>query len=173
MSLADYADSGSWMKAGTHDVSVRAFRTFDYNTGNPGVEFTLADSAGRTIKTGMPLTEKALWKLASFAQACGMTKEQLRTYDPHNPTAHRMLVNKRLRITIEKPEGSKYHEVADWEPIPNGRPTVQTPQERPIANSAPPPQQQANHQPPTEYDDGRPPETDEYAGAPSGNEIPF
>lgn len=171
MSLADYADSGSWMKAGVHDVSVRAVRVFEYNTGTPGVEFTLADQAGRTIKTGMPLSEKALWKLASFAQACGMTKEQLRTYDPNNDSAHRILINKRLRITIEKPEGSKYHEVADWEPIPNGRAPQPAPQERPAARQPSQPAVAPTAEP--QYDNSAPPETDDYSGPPSGDDVPF
>jgi hypothetical protein len=63
------------------------------------------------------LTEKALWRLAQFASACGFSKEECRAYNTDNPNSHTMLHNKQLIVFVAKTapnaEGKSYNEVAE------------------------------------------------------------
>lgn len=116
-SLADHWE-GNFLGSGWHDVIVTGYRTFQFNSGNPGVEFEVQSATGTTGKvSGFVLVEKALWKLANFARACGLTKEEAAKYNPHIPNSHQALLNKRVRVRSEKPENSEYYEVVEWEPF--------------------------------------------------------
>jgi hypothetical protein len=61
------------------------------------------------------MLENCFWKIALFAEACGITQEQARAYDPLDLRHHARLVNKQLMVLVEKPD--KYNEVTEfWSP---------------------------------------------------------
>ena len=111
MSLADHFDGG-WLREGWHTVTVKDFRTFQYNTGSDGVEFQVTDDRGQKSKVSFCLVEAALWKLGQFAQACGLTRDQAKKYEPGRENCHNLLVGKQLQVLVV-PEG-KYHKIDDW-----------------------------------------------------------
>lgn len=117
MSLADHWSEDKYLTSGEWEVEVTKYRVFDCNSGNRGVEFALRHESGRETKTAFILTEKALWKLATFARDLGFTKDQCRTYDPFKDSAHQMLVGRRIIVDVDKDSSGKYHEVVDWRPI--------------------------------------------------------
>lgn len=155
MSLADHWSDGNYFTEGEYEVEVSDYRVFTYNTGNPGVEFKLRSDDGKEIKLGLSLKDTALWKLALFARDCGMTKEQCRNYNTDNENSHRVLLGKRVCITVLKQD--KYHEVDSWRAVDPGKPAhgkltpVQRPESRP---------QQARGD-------------DNYSPPMSGGEVPF
>jgi len=116
MNLAKYAD-GEYLKAGDHDVTIKEFKRFKYNSGSEGLEVHMADAAGRTTKTDFNLNDKCLWVLASFAQACGITREELADY------SHDMLQGRHVRVrVVGEVKGDKtYHSVdkdnQGWWPV--------------------------------------------------------
>ena len=111
MSLADYY-GGGYISSGEHAVTVTACKKITYNSGNAGVEWTLRDGRGRTTTVAVPLLEKCYWKIAKFAEACGITEEQARAYDPLDMRHHSRLINRSLVVRVEKPD--KYAEVTDF-----------------------------------------------------------
>jgi len=99
-------------------VRICDFRTFTAHSGNRGVNFTVIDKDGKTCKTsGFMFVDASLPHLAKFAKACGLTREQAATYDPAGEQSHRILMNKPLRVYVDKdPKNDKYHIVTDYEP---------------------------------------------------------
>lgn len=117
MSLADHWSDGKYLTEGWHEVVVKAFEVFTYNSGNSGVKFTVEGEGGRASGTdGFSLLPQALWKLAGFAQACGMTKEECCDYNPDDPNSHAMLVGRKLQVLVQK-EKEKYHRAVEWESV--------------------------------------------------------
>jgi len=116
MSLADHYDGG-WLESGWHTVTVKSFRTFEYNTGSPGVEFELRGDEGQRGSVSFNLLEQCLYKLGQFAKACGLSREQAKRYDTSNPNSHKLLVGNRVKVFSEKPKGSDYHEVTEWDAV--------------------------------------------------------
>lgn len=112
MSLADHYDGGSWLQEGWHDVSIKGYNVFQYNSGSDGVQFKLTDTGGRTGKVSFCLVETILWRLAEFAKACGLTKDEAARYEPSSANSHHVLVGRHLQVRLEKQE--KYHEVVEW-----------------------------------------------------------
>lgn len=112
MSLADHYDGGSWLQEGWHDVAIKGYNVFQYNSGSNGVQFELAGAGGRTGKVSFCLVETILWRLAEFAKACGLTKEEAARYEPSSANSHHVLVGRRLQVRLIKEE--KYHEVVEW-----------------------------------------------------------
>ncbi len=140
MSLADYWD-GMWLPDGWHSVTIKDVRAFDAASGTSGVEFSCVDTNGNKTKASFYLTELAMWRLASFAKACGLTREQARNYNTDNPNSHRQLIGKRLRVEVVPDErDEKYHKVGDWTTdegfVP---PPVESPPESMIVDESPPP----------------------------------
>ena len=122
MPLNDYWDTepgqgGTYLEAGWHDVRVSDYRVFTAHSGNKGVNFTIVDKDGKSCKTGgFMFVDASLPHLAKFAKACGLTREQAATYDPTVESSHRILLNKPLRVLVEKdPKNDKYHIVTDYE----------------------------------------------------------
>ena len=109
---------GSWMPPGEHDVVITSYKPFTANSGNRGIEYTFRDNLGRTIKDACYLSQKALWKLANLAKACGMKKQQAASFDETNERQHSWFINKRLRIIVEKgapnAAGKSYSEVSEY-----------------------------------------------------------
>ena len=119
MSLAEHYDpnkvgGGSWLDVGRHEVTVRSHRLFNYNSGNKGVEFEVADDNGAIAKVGgFVLVEKAVWKLANFAAACGLTRSEMKRYNwEKDDKCHNILLNRHVGVTVE--QVGDYKEVTDF-----------------------------------------------------------
>lgn len=142
MSLADHWDGGDYLGVGDHRCTVSKFRMFSAKTGTPGVEFTLRDSRGKEIGLGLYLTEKAMGRLASFAKACGMSREEAARYNPAKQDAHNVMLNREVMVRVEKNERD-YSEVAEWwkvgedAPKPYRQPQP-APQAQPASDYGPP-----------------------------------
>jgi len=119
-SLADHWNQGgNYLPEGDHNVAIGSYGQVKYNSGNIGVRFSLFDNRRRESHVSFVLTEAALWRIASFAQACGFTQEQCRTYDPYVFANHQRMVGRRLMITIGKgkpspKDGKQYNEVTSF-----------------------------------------------------------
>ncbi len=112
MSLGDHrGTSGDYLQEGNHHVKITKVRLFKYSNGNPGVEFHFRDQLGKTGKYGLSLHENALWKLGNFAIACGLTEDDLKTYNEKSPNSHQRLVEKQVMIRMVR--GEKYCNVPD------------------------------------------------------------
>jgi hypothetical protein len=116
VSLADHWD-GDWLRSGWHEVQVVDLDTSVRNdkTGNSGVSFDVQDERGAKGKVTFWLTDKALWRLASFAAACGLTREEGAKYEPTERRSHLVLMKRKLQVLVI-PDG-KYHRVDDWMPL--------------------------------------------------------
>lgn len=169
MSLADYYDEGKYFKPGSYPMTVKGTRFFTYNTGSPGVEFVCGDGT-RELKAGFCLVEKALWKLADFAKACGISIQQMRAIDPSNQNSFRVFVGKSFRGIVGKTEpnaqGKCYSELVDWEELSG-------PAAKAMQAAAPP--TPAPAAPPTEDPYTTPGYTDqvEEPAMPVADDIPF
>lgn len=121
-SLAEYEGS-PYLKEGNHNVQVESHRMFEYNSGSPGVEFSLR-GVGGTTKLSFCLHENSLFNLANFARDCGLNEDQMRAYDPHNPACHNVLRGRMIGVQIAPVErsGKTYHEVFGWFPAENPPP---------------------------------------------------
>jgi hypothetical protein len=120
MSLADHygkerGAGGKYLDAGEYDVVVTEYRCFTSNSGTRGVELVVADPQQRTSKATFWLTEKALPILASFAEACGISQQEARSYNDANEASNQIFVNRRVRVVVEKGDDG-YHKITDWKP---------------------------------------------------------
>lgn len=113
------AGGGKWLKEGEHEVTIKSFRVFQYNTGNDGLELGLEDGTGRTGKYALSLHPNSLWKLANFAVACGLDDNQMRAYDPVVQSAHNVLMGRKIGVVVElvpskNDPDKKYAEVVEF-----------------------------------------------------------
>jgi hypothetical protein len=99
MDLSKY--DSDYLSEGTYQLTVKSFRLFQTNAQNKGVEFVLVDDHGASTKAGFYLTNKAMYRLTSFARACGV--EDLVNYE------HDQLVGAQVmcRVVLD----GKYHQV--------------------------------------------------------------
>ncbi len=115
-SLETYYDGdGEYLGIGWHTVQITNYRTFVPNSKNPGVEFEVVDTTDKLkSKTdGFYFhTEGSLKRLASFARACGLTREECARYNTDSGNSHAALVGKIVRVLVEK--DGKYHKVTEW-----------------------------------------------------------
>jgi hypothetical protein len=107
------------LKAGWHEVRVIKYElTNNPNSGNDGVEFYVKDRHDNQCKATFWLTEKAMRRLAWFAQACGLTEEEAKGYEPLDGRSHRLLIGMRVRVlVVPQRNDPKYHEVSEWEAL--------------------------------------------------------
>lgn len=115
MSLADFwseGGSGEYLPVGEHSVHVASVKFITYNSGNRGIEYTVTDAHRRKATVSFVLVEKALWKLATFVAALGVTKDQARAFDPERIEHHQRMIGRGCMIEIEK--GEKYLDVTRW-----------------------------------------------------------
>lgn len=98
------------------NVCVRDCRWVSSNkSGNQAVEFTLNGGPSQEWQTRLWLTPRALYRLVSFAKACGVTSEMARSYDIWSWTSHRTLLRRELTIAVVREE--KGDEVVNWWPL--------------------------------------------------------
>ncbi|MCK4624047.1 MAG: hypothetical protein KAV00_01965 [Phycisphaerae bacterium] len=119
--LADHWDDSNYLPEGWHDVVVKEFKLIDRDP--PGVSFTVVhQESGQQCETdafwlanapGSSATGSPLFRLAGFAKACGLSREESAHYDIDDPNSHAMLVGLKLRVlvTLEK---EKYHRATEW-----------------------------------------------------------
>ena len=122
-SLAEHLVEGNFFEPGDHEVTVASYRLFSSKSGTEGVEFILTGERGKQTRASFYLTEKALRRLAWFAEACGLSKDDMRTYNTDTPGSHEQLLGKRVLVTIEKvsaQNGKEYSEVVAWRKSENG-----------------------------------------------------
>jgi len=113
--LAEHWDGG-YLGNGWHRVKVVGYRMFESKKGNPGVEFEMQSlDTGAKTKAGFMLMEQTYW--AQFAQACGLTREQAKAYNPDNQNHHRTLVGCELWVEVMPDRSGQYHEAANWQTI--------------------------------------------------------
>lgn len=123
MNLDAYYDksdnAGSHLETGEHRVRVTKYRTIDANSGNKGVAFTVQDAMRCTSETdGFWFSEAALPRLARFAKACGMTREEMSGYNPMLPQSHQLLVGREFIATVTpQPDKPQYGHVSDWRSV--------------------------------------------------------
>jgi hypothetical protein len=116
MSLADHYD-GRYLGAGWHQVRVESYDCRFATTGTGLVEFTVRADNNSTSRATFFLTEKAMYRLAGFAKACGLSRDDAKRYDEQNANSHQVLVGARLNVHVEPKkgdDGKTYHRVTDW-----------------------------------------------------------
>ena len=134
-SLADYK-GGKYLGPGDHLVTVMSYEPVDSEKcQTEGMTFHLETNTGSGIDETFWITEKALGRLSSFADACGLSEETKRHYDPWQFASHKMLVSRRVWVRIVKPD--KYAEVDDWWAM-----DAQAPAQQPTSTPAVAPVQQ-------------------------------
>jgi len=143
--LADHWSEGKYMDEGNHVAKIVSVRMFTYTSGGPGVEFKLINAEKREIKIGFSLKETALWKLASFVAACGLTKEECRDYNSNSPESHNRLVGRKMNIVVVK--NGKYHEVDEWSKLEIGQPATEEPKLTPPSNPTLVPESEPTREP--------------------------
>ncbi|HNO80584.1 MAG TPA: hypothetical protein PKN33_21260 [Phycisphaerae bacterium] len=84
-------------------------------SNNRGVEFTLKGGPSQVWEARFWFTPRALFRLVSFAKACGITAEMARSYDIWSLASHLTLLHRELAIAIVP--GGKRYEVVNWWPI--------------------------------------------------------
>lgn len=72
-------DDNQFFPEGEHEVYIKTINQEQSKKGNQMLVVVLADKMGREEKEFFPLGDTALWKLASFAKATGLTKEELKS----------------------------------------------------------------------------------------------
>jgi len=117
-------EGGGYVQAGDHDLTVVSQKEIDKIT-TPNREYVLRNETGDTVKATFFLTPKAEWRLAKFAVACGLTKEQRQefTFDMLCGCQVHVRVIQKTR-TVDGEEKT-YHEVDTGNVWPVG--TVTTP----------------------------------------------
>jgi hypothetical protein len=114
MTLADHWNDGDYLGVGNHDpVEVTGFKTNRCDSGSMAVNFAVANNDGES-KAGFVIKGKGIGRLASFAKACGMTRDEAAEYDPESKHSHQQLVGRKVGVHVKK--DGKYHEVDDWWP---------------------------------------------------------
>lgn len=148
--LADRWDEGTWMLEGWHQTKVVKSEV-SKPTDNEKVSFGLADTTtGATGKADFWLTEKAMGFLIEFAQACGLTREEARSYDPYKPRCHDVLVGRTLNVLITSRDGTgkdgtqrTFREATSWSPLSEDPNAPASPRvARPETSAEPPPPNQ-------------------------------
>lgn len=129
MSLADF--KSKYLREGETEVGITSVRFFSYNSGSRGVEFSVSAGNGATGKVSFCLVQTALWKLAWFAECCGMSTDDMRKIDPPGEQGFNAFMGRRfLAICEKKPyekdgETKNATEITDW--LPSGSPTFARP----------------------------------------------
>lgn len=111
--LSKHWSDNLYLEEGWHNVKVDAFRLFTFNTGSDGVEFILKRGSAKA-KIGFCLKDTILWKLAGFAKACGLSKEEAASYDTDQPNSHAVLLRRSVRVEI-KNNADGYGDVVAWD----------------------------------------------------------
>lgn len=121
MSLADHY-GGTYFKPGDHRVRVRSVKEVTSGKkGTPGLEVIYSDGE-REIKDTLWLTEKAYFRIANLCAALGMSDQEMRSYEPDDPSLQKWMRGKECMIVVVKgtpnQAGKSYSEVEDFYAVP-------------------------------------------------------
>lgn len=128
--LADSWDAtgGEYLPVGWHTVKVAGHTNGENpHNGNRNVEFQLVAENSKKSKVTFWLTGDAIRAgfLANFAKACGLTREEARSYDPLVANAHTRLHGKTVKVLVSL-QNEKYHAVEggfnDWASVDDKTP---------------------------------------------------
>jgi hypothetical protein len=72
----------------------------------------LADANRRKQSVSFVLLDNSLWKLASFVNALGITKDQARSFDPNRLEHHQRMIGRGCMVEVTKED--KYCNVTRW-----------------------------------------------------------
>lgn len=139
MSLADHYDTnGQYLRAGEHRVDVKSLKFFTYNSGSRGVEFICGNDHG-TSKLSICLKDSCLWKLANFAMACGVSRDEARRCDPEREQGFDIFIGRAFLAVVEaESAGDKsYHHIADFAALDDQ--PAKPPMVKPRRATSPPP----------------------------------
>jgi hypothetical protein len=163
MSLADYS-GGKYLREGETEVGITGLRFFTYNSGTRGVEFAVSAGNGAVGKVGFTLKDTTLWKLAGFADCCGLTKDDQGQIDPPGERGFDLFVGRRF-VAVATPSSyvkdgvtKNVAEITDWlpagtKPLSNLPKPPPAPRNKTTTHGAPPPKK-----PVPEYDAEKPDE---------------
>ena len=174
-SLSDHWNDAPFLETGWHEVRITAVREFTAASGSYGIEFELTDTHGRKTKTqGFYPETKGIGFLIEFLKAAQVTQEQVRNVAANANGLRNVVMNKRLRVYVEKPEGDKYHRVTGYEKLVIGsgapvKPAQETVPASVLAAADLPPQEHFD----TDQLDDQPPPMTEDESIPTGDQIPF
>jgi len=148
MSLADHMGD-QYLRSGDHVVKVTAYTSKEVNDKTL-LSLAVNDHRGHQSKVEFWLTEKAIFRLARFAKACGLTDEQMAAYKEYTPDSARVLMGKKVGVRVEPQErDSKYHEVTDWWPFEGEAPAA-PPLDLPVRDLTPVPNEGSEETPKTD-----------------------
>ena len=132
--LADY--ELDLLPEGWHECTVMKFNAVNANSGKTAVAFTLQGDEDKTIGLTFWLTDKALWRFAKFAAACGLNKEQRQKLDAENEQFYPVFVGRRIRALVELSEanekGKRFLECDEFEASAEEQPPVIMPDDIPF-----------------------------------------
>ncbi len=101
----------------THRVEViRCKRIHSYKSGNDGVSYSLADwlASGAHWSIVFWLTPRAIFRLASFAKACGIPRDEACWFHLSDSRCHERLVGCSVMVSVGRKDGKP--EVVNWWP---------------------------------------------------------
>lgn len=122
MSLADYQGSDRITTEGVQRVKVIEAVNCEVEAGTKGIEFTLENERGKTTRHTIWTTKKSLFRLANFCRECGMTQDEMESYEDNvllgnqRHTVGKALKGKWLRVEIRRElgkDGNYYHNVVE------------------------------------------------------------
>lgn len=102
---ADDLEGGSYLGEGEHEVTVTQVEAKNSKAGNPMTVVTMATASGKSALEFFSHVDKARFKIAGFARACGFSKEYLLA----GKFTMEQLKGKRLRM-IKTKTGVEMHE---------------------------------------------------------------
>jgi hypothetical protein len=123
--LADHWSEKTYLPEGNHRVAVAGVKFIRYNSGNQGAEYTLKNERGEQVSATFALVDTALWKLAQFASALGVTREDARQFDPMRLDHHSLLIGRECNVEVGK--NGKYTECLAWWALDDAPPTPAAP----------------------------------------------
>lgn len=133
-----YLEADKW-----HDVRVDAVEETTSQTGTDGIQITVIETV--TNRRGCHeifwLTDAAMYRLAGFAKACGLTSEEMQQYDERSITSHRSLLNRCLQVFVEKVQSQTsdkmYNNITDWRKPDGTAPSMAIPTATPAPAEPP------------------------------------
>ena len=144
---------------GVHVVTVTDRKAERTPGGKDVLKLTVTDSKGNTGEVSLFMNEESRWRLAKFAIACGLTKEERQNWQSS------MFIGRRLKVRADKHTSDKGNDYTKIDAFAGVEETLEplapaAATSRPPAATAPPAHTTAA-KPAAGYDDAVPPGTDD------------
>jgi hypothetical protein len=112
---------------GTYKLQVDSWEEVIASTGTPQIRWHLVirmpeKYVGKKVTEHTPLTEKALWRLATFVKACGIDLSKLGKMETQTPVFYKVLdacKNRHLWVRLSvgvTPNGKQKNNFEDYQP---------------------------------------------------------